>query len=113
MGIIKINVPAIFTALDAASPSELLCNQCNLSASTGLLGKYTIELMIPVVLILLMFFNIIGAAGLFIAGGIVMLQMVLLGTSKNNLTIHDRLAKTVVVDNVVADNAVDGNIVID
>ena len=68
-----------------------------------MLGKYTIEIMIPVLMILLMFFNIIGAAGLFVAAGIVLLQAVLLGGSKNNLAIHDRLAGTVVVDDHVAE----------
>jgi len=62
------------------------------------LGKFTIEIMVPVLLALALFFNIIGIAGLFILCGILLLQIILLGISKTNSAIHDHLAGTVVID---------------
>ena len=62
------------------------------------LGKFTIEIMVPVLLVLALFFNIIGPVGLIILGGIVLLQVILLGVSKTNSAIHDHLAGTVVID---------------
>ena len=63
-----------------------------------MLGKFTLEIMIPVLLVLMLFFNIIGIVGLFVLGGILLLQIILLGVSKTNSVIHDHLAGTVVID---------------
>jgi len=63
-----------------------------------ILGKFTIEIMIPVLLVLMLFFNIIGIVGLFVLAGLLLLQVILLGVSKSNLAIHDHLAGTVVID---------------
>lgn len=62
------------------------------------LGKFTIEIMIPILLALALFFNIIGPVGLIVLGGILLLQVILLGISKTNSAIHDHLAGTVVID---------------
>ena len=62
------------------------------------LGKFTIEIMIPILLVLALFFNIIGPVGLIVLGGILLLQVILLGISKTNSAIHDYLAGTVVID---------------
>ena len=62
------------------------------------LGKFTIEIMLPVLLALALFFNIIGIVGLFVLCGILLLQIILLGVSKTNSAIHDHLAGTVVID---------------
>ena len=62
------------------------------------LGKFTIEIMVPILLVLALFFNIIGPVGLIVLGGIVLLQVILLGVSKTNSAIHDHLAGTVVID---------------
>ncbi|MBR6527833.1 MAG: RDD family protein [Lachnospiraceae bacterium] len=62
------------------------------------LGKFTIEIMIPILLVLALFFNIIGPVGLIVLGGIVLLQVILLGVSKTNSAIHDHMAGTVVID---------------
>lgn len=62
------------------------------------LGKFTIEIMIPILLVLALFFNIIGPVGLIVLGGILLLQVILLGISKINSAIHDHLAGTVVID---------------
>ena len=62
------------------------------------LGKFTIEIMVPVLLVLALFFNIISPVGFIVLGGIVLLQVILLGVSKTNSAIHDHLAGTVVID---------------
>lgn len=62
------------------------------------LGKFTIEIMVPVLLVLALFFSIIGPVGMIVLGGIILLQVILLGVSKTNSAIHDHLAGTVVID---------------
>ena len=63
-----------------------------------LLGKYTFETMIPLLLILMIFWNAIGIVGPIVIFGILIIQVVLMITSKTNATIHDKLSQTVVVD---------------
>lgn len=63
-----------------------------------LLGKYTFETMIPLLLILMMFWGAIGIAGPVVILGIVIVEVVLMVTSKTYATIHDKLAQTVAVD---------------
>ena len=63
-----------------------------------LLGKYTFETMIPLLLILMIFWNAIGIVGPIVIFGILVVEVVLMITSKTNSTIHDKLAQTVVVD---------------
>ncbi len=62
------------------------------------LGKYTIETMVPVLLIILILFFGFGYIGLIVIGLILLLQVVLLIVTKTNSLIHDVLANTVVVD---------------
>ncbi len=62
------------------------------------LGKFTIETMIPVLIILMIFWGTIGIVGPLVIGGILLLQLILLVTSHTNSVIHDRLSDTVVVD---------------
>lgn len=63
-----------------------------------LLGKFTLETMIPVYLIMMILFSDIGLLGTALVLGIAALQLILLTTTQNKSTIHDLLAKTVVVD---------------
>ena len=63
-----------------------------------ILGKFTIETMIPVLIGVMIFFQMIGIAGPIILGLILLLQVILLITTHTNSCIHDALAKTVVVD---------------
>lgn len=63
-----------------------------------LLGKFTIETMVPVLIIIMLFFGTIGIFGLITLGLILLLQIILLITTKTNSAIHDVLAKTVTVD---------------
>ena len=63
-----------------------------------ILGKFTIETMIPVLICVMIFFNMIGIIGMFILGLILLLQIILMITTHTNSCIHDVLAKTVTVD---------------
>lgn len=62
------------------------------------LGKFTIETMIPVLIILMIFWGTIGIVGPLVIAGILLLQLILLATSRTNSVIHDRLSDTVVID---------------
>ena len=63
-----------------------------------ILGKFTIETMIPVLICIMIFFNMIGIVGMLILGLILLLQIILMITTHTNSCIHDLLAKTVAVD---------------
>ena len=62
------------------------------------LGKYTIETMIPALIVIMLMFNAIGILGTVILGLILLLQVILLIATKTNSAIHDLLAGTVTVD---------------
>ena len=63
-----------------------------------MLGKYTIETMFPILIVILIFFGGIGFIGTLILFALLILQIVMFFTSGTYSTIHDLLAKTVVVD---------------
>lgn len=63
-----------------------------------ILGKFTIEAMIPVLICIMIFFNTIGVVGTLILGLILLLQIILMISTHTNSCIHDLLAKTVAVD---------------
>ena len=63
-----------------------------------ILGKFTIETMIPVLICVMIFFTMIGIVGILILGLILLVQIILLITTHTNSCIHDVLAKTVAVD---------------
>ena len=62
------------------------------------LGKYTIETMIPVLMIIMIYFNSIGLLGLIIIGAVLITQIVFLIATGTNSAIHDALANTVAID---------------
>ena len=64
----------------------------------GVLGKYTIETMFPVALIMLVIYQQMGILALILVAALFLLQLVLLIATKNKTFIHDILANTVVVD---------------
>lgn len=64
----------------------------------AVLGKYTIETMIPVLICLMLMFNVIGWIGLVILVILLFLQLAVLINTKTNSVIHDLMACTVVVD---------------
>ena len=62
------------------------------------LGKYTVETMIPVLIIIMLLFQMVGLTGTFVIGLILLTQVVLLIATRTNSTLHDMLACTVAVD---------------
>lgn len=62
------------------------------------LGKYTIETMIPVLIIIMTLFGMAGLVGLIVLLLIVVLQIVLVCATKTRSCIHDLFACTVAVD---------------
>ena len=63
-----------------------------------ILGKYTIETMVPVLIILMIFLGSLGIVGTVVIGLILLLQLCLLVFSRTRSCIHDFLATTVTVD---------------
>lgn len=63
-----------------------------------ILGKFTIETMIPVYIVIMIFFNMVGLEGTLLLGGIGIAQLIILLTTHKRSVIHDLLAGTVVVD---------------
>ncbi len=63
-----------------------------------ILGKYTLETMIPVLLIMMIWFGILGLAGTLVIAAIGLIQLIMLLATKNRMIIHDALATTVAVD---------------
>ena len=64
----------------------------------ALLGKFTIETMIPVYIIMMIFFGNMGMIGTLVLMALAVTQLILLVATRNNSQIHDLLAGTVVVD---------------
>ena len=64
----------------------------------ALLGKYTIEIMIPVLIILMIYWGAIGIIAPIILAGILIVEMCVMFFTQTNSLIHDLLADTVVVD---------------
>lgn len=62
------------------------------------LGKFTVEIMIPVYVILMIFFNTTGLGGTLLLGALLVAQILIMALTANNYLIHDLLAGTVVVD---------------
>jgi uncharacterized RDD family membrane protein YckC len=62
------------------------------------LGKFTLETMIPLLLIIMMYFGMIGFEGLIIIVGIIFAQFMMLVLTKDRSVLHDKLAQTVTVD---------------
>lgn len=63
-----------------------------------ILGKFTIETMIPVLILIMIYFNSIGVVGMIVLLLILILEISLMISTKTNSLIHDVLAKTVAVD---------------
>ncbi len=63
-----------------------------------LLGKYALETMLPLMLILLIFWGSIGITGTAIIMALLIGQLALVSISRNRSAIHDVLASTVAVD---------------
>ena len=62
------------------------------------LGKYTVETMIPVLMAMMIFIGTIRILGPAIVLGLLILQVALVITSPTNSALHDHMAATVAVD---------------
>ncbi len=62
------------------------------------LGKCTIETMIPVMVAVMLLLGIVGMDGTFVVMGLIIVQIAMLILTSNNCAIHDKLADTVTVD---------------
>lgn len=62
------------------------------------LGKYTLETMIPVLIVIMLLFQMVGLIGTLVLGLILLLQVILLIATRTNSALHDLLACTVAVD---------------
>lgn len=63
-----------------------------------ILGKCTVETLVPALLLVMIIFGLMGAIAVFIIIGLAVLQIVLVAATKGRTPIHDVLAQTVTVD---------------
>ena len=64
----------------------------------AILGKYTVETMLPVFIVLSVYWGLMGIVGTVVLIGLLILQIILLVTTKERKVLHDMLAHTVTVD---------------
>ena len=63
-----------------------------------ILGKFTIETMIPVYIAIMIFWGAMGSTGTLILAGFILIQVLLPLLTRNRSAIHDMLAGTAAVD---------------
>lgn len=63
-----------------------------------ILGKYTLETMVPVLIIIMLLFQLVGLGGTLIIGLILLVQIVVIIVTPTNSALHDLFACTVAVD---------------
>lgn len=64
----------------------------------SILGKYTIETMVPVMLLLMTAFGAVGPLGIIVIAIVILANIIMMIATRTNSGIHDMLANTVVVD---------------
>lgn len=64
----------------------------------AVLGKFALELMIPIYIIMMIYFNSIGVVSIVILLVLLVVEIICLVTSRTNSLLHDTLAGTVAVD---------------
>ncbi len=64
----------------------------------AVLGKFTVETMIPVYIVIMIFLNTAGIVSLAILAGLMLGQIICVAATKTNSPIHDLMAGTVAVD---------------
>ena len=62
------------------------------------LGKYAVETMIPVFILMMLFWGTVGLGGTLVLFALALAQLLCVALSRTNSAIHDFLAGTVVVD---------------
>ena len=64
----------------------------------SMLGKCTIETMVPALVLVMLYFDVVGLAGTLLLAALGMTQLILLIATRNNQPIHDLLAQSAVAD---------------
>lgn len=64
----------------------------------AILGKYAVETMIPVFIVLMLMFGLAGAGGTLVILLLAAVELVMVIVTRTNSLIHDKLADTVTVD---------------
>lgn len=64
----------------------------------AVLGKFTVETMIPVYILIMIFFGNMGIVGTLVLLALCVIQVILLIFTRNNSQLHDLVAGTIVVD---------------
>lgn len=64
----------------------------------ALLGRFTIETMIPVYILMMLFWGIMDMTGTLILAALLIAEVVAMAATRTNSALHDLLAGTVVVD---------------
>ena len=63
-----------------------------------ILGKFAVETMIPVYILLMLFWGITDLTGTLILGALVLIEVIVLNATRQKAAIHDLLASTAVAD---------------
>ncbi len=63
-----------------------------------ILGKYTIETMIPVFIVMMLFWGMMDLAGAIVVIALLLTELIMITVTSNNSLLHDMLAVTVAVD---------------
>ncbi len=64
----------------------------------AILGKYTLETMVPVLIVVMLYFGIVGLTGAIVLGLLLLMQIVMMAATRTNSAIHDMLSSTIAVD---------------
>ncbi|MBP3313265.1 MAG: RDD family protein [Oscillospiraceae bacterium] len=64
----------------------------------AILGKFTVETMIPVYILIMLFFGAMGMLGVIVLGVLLLVQGILFCVNENHSQLHDLMAGTAVVD---------------
>ena len=64
----------------------------------AILGKFTVNTMIPIYILLMMFFGLIGLSGPLIIIVLFIIQIICIITTHTNSLLHDVMSNVVVVD---------------
>lgn len=64
----------------------------------AILGKCTVETLVPVLIVIMILFGIMGFFGTLLILGLALLQIILVAVTRARTPIHDLLAQTVTVD---------------
>lgn len=62
------------------------------------LGKYAVCTMVPVLIVIMIFFGMLGLTGTILLGLIALVQLILLLATRNHTPIHDLFASSVCID---------------